>query len=221
MIGAIIVEIVVGVFLVSAWYLWFFRYNRRRSRALVQQIRNALGGHAQVAGIHWISPSRFHIRLSLHPEIFRHCSVVVQLIPRELPLSWLVGWLRKQRETITFEADLDEPPSFNLEVHNQRWSGSSSRERKRKRSKLRYVECCGPYVLTTRTDWQQEITAMMNALVASRDSDFLTVSFSRKSPHFSASVPVASVSKPSPGCSGYDMFDVLSELADCAGASRF
>ena len=93
-------------------------------RILIEQIRTALGGHAQVVGIYWISSSRFHLRLRLFPEIFRHCSVAVQLIPRELPLSWLLSWYRNQRETLTFEADLDVPPSFSLEVHNQRWSGA-------------------------------------------------------------------------------------------------
>ena len=84
------------------------------------------------------------------------------------------------------------------------------------------METVGPFVLTTRTDWQREITAMMNALVASRDSDFLTVSFRRTSPHFSASVPVSRVC-PQDGGSyrDYDIFDVLRELADCASASRF
>jgi hypothetical protein len=64
--------------------------------------------------------------------------------------------------------------------------------------------------------------AMMNALVASRDSDFLTVSFRRTSPHFAASVPVSSLSEEHTArYGGYDMFDVLRELADCASASRF
>ncbi len=221
MVGTVIAEILSGILLVSVWYLWFFRHNRHRSRELIQQIRTALGGHAQIIGIHWISPSRFHLRLRLFPEIFRHCSVAVQLVPRELPLSWFLSWCRNQCETLTFEADLDVPPGFSLEVHNQRWSGRSGRRRRRQQH-LHHVETCGPFVLTTRTDWQREITTMMNALVASRDSDFLTVSFRRTSPHFAASVPVSSISSEHTACFGeYDMFDVLRELADCASASRF
>ena len=221
MAGTIVAEIAAGILLVGVWYLWFFRTNRRRSRVLIEQIRSALGGHAQIVGIHWISPSRFHVRLRLFPEIFRHCSVAVQLVPRELPLSWFLSAIRNQRETLTFEADLDVPPGFSLEVHNQRWSGRSGRKRRRQ-PHLDRVETCGPFVLTTRTDWQREITAMMNALVASRDSDFLTVSFRRTSPHFAASVPVSSLSEEhTTRYGGYDMFDVLRELADCASASRF
>jgi hypothetical protein len=220
MLGTIVIEVLAGIVLVSVWYLWFFRTNRLRSRLLIEQIRTALGGHAQIVGVHWISPSRFHVRLRLFPEIFRHCSVAVQLIPRELPLSWFLSAIRNQRETLTFEADLDVPPGFSLEVHNQRWSGHSGR--KRRRPHLHHVEACGPFVLTTRTDWQREITAMMNALVASRDSDFLSVSFRRTSPHFAASVPVSSLSSEHTArYGGYDMFDVLRELADCASASRF
>ena len=221
MVGTIVAEIAAGILLVSVWYLWFFRTNRRRSRVLIEQIRSALGGHAQIVGIHWISPSRFHVRLRLFPEIFRQCSVAVQLVPRELPLSWFLSAIRNQRETLTFEADLDVPPGFSLEVHNQRWSGRSGRK-ERRQPHLDRVETCGPFVLTTRTDWQREITAMMNALVASRDSDFLTVSFRRTSPHFAASVPVSSLSEEHTArYGGYDMFDVLRELADCASASRF
>jgi len=219
MFRTIIAEVLSAILLISVWYLWFFRYNRSRSRILIQQIRTALGGHAEIVGIHWISPSRFHVRLRLFPEIFRHCSVAVQLIPRELPLSWILSVFRKQRELLTFEADLDVPPGFSLEVHNQRWTGRSG---KRRKPRLNHVEVCGPFVLTTRTDWQREITAMMNALVASRDSDFVSVTFRRTSPHFSASVPVSSLSDEHTARYGdYDMFDVLRELADCASASRF
>ncbi|HLH08988.1 MAG TPA: hypothetical protein VKW78_17245 [Terriglobales bacterium] len=218
MIGAIFTEILAGVLLISGWYLWFYRRNRRRSRVLIQQLRIALGGHAQIVGIHWISPSRFHVRLRLFPEIFRHCSVAVQLVPRELPLSWLVSFVRRQKETLTFEADFDVAPGFNVEVHNQRWTGRTGRRRRHSPS-VHYVDCCGPFVLTTRTDWQREITSMMNALVESRDSDFLTVCFRQKSPQFSATVPVSAVC--SERGNGYEMFHVLRELADCAGASRF
>jgi hypothetical protein len=60
---------------------------------------------------------------------------------------------------------------------------------------------------------------MMNALVASRDSDFLSVSFRRVSPHISATVPLNSLAPQRR--TGNELFQVLRELADCAGASRF
>ncbi|HVZ17718.1 MAG TPA: hypothetical protein VG897_11405, partial [Terriglobales bacterium] len=68
-------------------------------------------------------------------------------------------------------------------------------------------------------DWQREIMAMIDALVASRDSDFLTVQFRRNSPHLSATVPLSSLVPQNKNAN--QVFHVLRELADCAGASRF
>jgi hypothetical protein len=156
--------------------------------------------------------------LRLAPGTFVHSSVVVQLLPREFFFHWFMSKLRKQQELATFEADLDSVPSFNLEVHNQRWCGRSRRGSKLNPNRS-HIENFGPFVLTTRTGWQREITAMIDALVASRDSDFLSVSFRRTSPHLSATVPLNSLAPQN--ASGNKIFHVLRELADCAGASRF
>jgi hypothetical protein len=211
-------EILAGLILIVGWYVGFVRYNRRQAADVVLWIKTAFSGHAQILGVHWTSPSRFHVKLRLVPNIFQHSSISVQLMPRQFALSWLVSKCRKKQEVATFEADLDIPPSFNLEVHNQRWCGRS-----RRGSKIdpehSSVENFGPFVLTTRRDWQREITSMMNALVASRDSDFLSVSFRRTSPHFSATVPLFCLAPQNN--TGNNVFHVLRELADCAGASRF
>lgn len=214
----IVLEILAGLILVTGWYVAFVRYNRRLASEVLLWIKTAFCGHAQILGIHWISNSRFHVRLRLVPSVFQHCYIVVQLLPREVFISWLISKLRNQREYATFEADLDVAPSFNLEVHNQRWCG---RSRRRAQLNLEHstIENVGPFILTTRRDWQREITSMMNALVASRDSDFMSVSFRKNSPHFSATVPLYSLAPQN--SSGNNVFHVLRELADCAGASRF
>lgn len=217
-VGTVALEIAAGLVLVTGWYVCFLRYNRRQAAAIVLWIKTAFSGHAQVLGVHWTSASRFRVRLRLMPAVFRDSCIVVQLLPREFLLNWLLSKFRKQQELATFEADLDVPPGFNLEVHNQRWCGRS-----RKNAKLdperSTVDNIGPFILTTRRDWQHEITSMANALVASRDSNFLSVSFRRSSPHFTATVPLRSLS-PQYG-NGNEVFHVLRELADCAGASRF
>jgi hypothetical protein len=217
-LGTVILEILAGLILVTGWYVAFVRYNRRLAAEVLLWIKTAFCGHAQILGVHWISPSRFHVRLRLVPNVFQHCYIVVQLIPREFAINWLVSKVRKQKEVAIFEADLDIPPSFNLQVHNQRWYGHS-----RKGSKLKMehssMENVGPFVLTTRKEWQRDLTSMMGALVASRDSDFLSVSFRRNSPHFSATVPLYSLAPQN--LTGNDVFHVLRELAECAGASRF
>ncbi len=217
MVGIIAVEIVVGAGLVLLWYAWFHSANRRKSVQVLQRIKTAFAGHAQIVGVRWTASSRFLVKLRVLSTLFQHASVLVQLHPRELPLNWAWARLRKQPETLTFEADLECPPAFNLEVHNHRWCGRT-RKFPRKPGRVA-LEHTAPFVITTRNDWQREITTMMTALVASRDCDFLTVHFRRSSPHFSATVPLDSIS-PEPQ-SEAQIFDVLRELASCASASRF
>lgn len=216
-LGTVLLAILAALVLVTGWYVGFVRYNRRRAAEILLWIRAAFSGHAQVLGVHWASASRFHVRLRLAPGVFQHSYIVVQLIPREFVINWIASKFRQQQELATFEADLDAAPSFNLEVHNQRWCGRSRRG-SRLDPNRGVIENFGPFVLTTRQDWQREITSMIDALVASRDSDFLSVSFRRKSPHLSATVALDTLSPQN--TSGNNVFHVLRELADCASASR-
>jgi hypothetical protein len=216
MLGHVAIAVGTGICFLLLWYAWSRRQNRQQSNHVLQWIKSAFAGHAQIVGVRWAGSSRFSIRLRVLTTLFQHASVLVELHPRGLPVRWAVSRLRHQLETLTFEADLECPPAFNLEVHNHRWS---SRTRNFQHHHGIALEHCTPFVLTTRNDWQREITTMMNALVASRDCDFLTVNFRRTSPHFSATVPLNTLS-PESQCAS-DIFDVLRELAACASASRF
>jgi hypothetical protein len=217
MVEKVAIDVLAGAGLVLLWYFLLLLYNRRRSTAVLQRIKAAFAGHAQIVGVRWTGASRFHVRLKVLSPLFQHATIRVQMLPRELPLNWTWAWLKKRQETLTFEADLECPPAFNLEVHNHRWCGRTRRFPK-KTGRLA-MEQCGPFVLTTRHEWQREITTMMTALVASRDCDFLTVSFRRTSPHFLATIPIHSLA-PESDCEA-QMFEVLHELASCASASRF
>ena len=170
------------------------------------------------ADMAWENASRFRVRLELVTAMFRQASLVVQLSPRQHPLSWLMKQIRRQSETLTFQADLDSAPSFNLEVHNYRWYGRS-RRRLSSESHNWELHQTTPFVLTTRNEWQREITSMMNALVASRECECSSVSFRRSSPHFSATVPLEILA---PGLQNQpEIFDVLRELAAGASTARF
>lgn len=217
MLGIIAIDALAGIAFILLWYLLFFRYNRRKSIQILQRLRNAFAGQAQIIGVHWHGPSRFSVKLRVPTALFHEASVQVKLLPREIPFSWLWARLKKRHETMTFEADLECAPAFNLQVQNHRWCG---RTKKFPRHPHRMaLDHCGPFVLTTRNDWQREITAMMSALVASRDCDFLSVSFRKVSPHFSATVPLYSIA-PDSDCEA-QIFDVLRELASCAQESKF
>ncbi len=217
MVGIIAINVAAGAALIVVWYAWFARANRRKSAEVLRRIKLAFAGQVQIAGVRWSSASRLLIRLRVLSSLFQHASMMVQLRERELPLSWLWWRIKNKQETVTFEADLECAPAFNLEVHNQRWCGRTRRAPRRQQATA--LERCGPFVLTTRHDWQRDIMTMMTALVASRDCDFLSVSFRRVSPHFTATVPLDSLLRDPQG--EVEIFEVLRELASCAQTSHF
>lgn len=200
------------------WYAWFLRYNRQRSLQALRWLESSLGGHGRVVGVQWTAPSRAQAQLRLAPGVFQRVWAIVELLPRELPLRWIAARLRRQPEMITFQADLDIPPEFNLEVHNHRWCARTRRKVPRDAARWE-TERVTPFMLVTRNEWQREISPMVDALLASRDQDFLNVTFQRRSPHLCASLPVDALAPDAPQHA--DLFEVLRELAGSASASRF
>jgi hypothetical protein len=122
---------------------------------------------------------------------------------------------RKQKETLTFEADLDSSPSFRLEVVRHRWCahnrGISSRKHDDREWDL-YEP--GPVILTTRTHWKEDPSAELNALMSARRQDVLQVHFRPESPQFSATVHLESLADPNTAA---EFVSALREIA--AGAS--
>ena len=218
LVRVILITGITGILLLGAWYFWFLHYNRRKAGKILHWIGRTFQGHGHVADMQWVTASRFHVRMELFPTMFRRASVIVQLFPREIPFLWLLRRSRREQETLTFQADLDAPPSFNLEVHNHRWYGRT--RRRLPLSPLGWtLEQSGPFILTTRNEWQREITTMMNSLLASRECDCTMVCFRRSSPHFAATVPLETISPQSQ--THTEIFDVLRELAAGASTARF
>ena len=212
----IVISGMAGTLLLVGWYFWFLHHNRRKARRVLRWIERAFQGNGSIEGMYWETASRFRVRMELLPSMFRQASLVVQLLPRELPFLWLWRRSRREPETLTFQADLDGAPRFDLEVHNHRWYGRT--RRRLPMSPLGWtLEQPGPFVLTTRNDWQREITSMLGALGASRECDCSTVCFRRTSPHFSATVPLETISPESQT----EIFDVLREIAAGASTARF
>ena len=213
-----ILDLVLAIAVVSAWYFWFIHVNRNRAVRIVQWICDACAGHGRVARVCWVSASRFLVHIHFSSHRFHEARVCVRLLPREMPLNWLISRWRCQQETLTFEADLDCPPAFNLEVNNCRWQRKLPRRSTPDPDRLMLVRS-GPIVLTTRGDWQRDLTNMMDGFLASRDCDFQTVSFQRHSPHFSATVPLHSLDAHD-RCSTR-LFEALDELATEASTATF
>ena len=200
------------------WYLAFAHYNRRRGLGIIRWVQTACEGRGKVTGVCWRGSSRLLAELRFPPHMFERAHVIVRLLPRTIPVNWAISRWRREKETLAFEADLDTAPRFSLEVHNHRWSGHNSNTVSSIVSSREWiVSRPGPIVLTSRTKWGQELSPVINSLMASREKHFVTIRFSPQSPHFSAILEIDSIAK-EPGDHGW--LEALRELASGASTSR-
>jgi hypothetical protein len=199
------------------WYLFFRRYNRRQGEQVVAWIQTALAGMGEVVAVRWLGPAFFQVTARLDTTLFQQPALLVRLVPRQMPLLWLKQWWRREPATITWQADLDVPPAFNLQVGQHRWSGRSRRRLVPERARWT-MEPVTPLILTSRRGWPREVNAMMNALLSCRKREVLSLAFRPTSPHFSATIPLECIS-PERGA-GANVLDTLRELAAGASASR-
>ena len=126
--------------------------------------------------------------------------------------------LAKQKETLTFEADLGGAPSFRLEVVRHRWCAHSRGVTANHRDERQWdVYEPGPVILTTRTHWKQDPAAELNALMAVRHQDVLQVRFRPESPQFSATIKLDALDDPRAAA---NFLTTLRELAAGASAHR-
>src|SRR5215472_17695922 len=181
----------------AAWYWLALRHNRRRALQVLRWVEFALAGQAQVTGIRWVAHSRFKVPLRLRCGVFHRAWLLVDLTPCEMPLHWLLSKARGRREVLTFQADLDLPPSFSMEVHNLRWFARSSRKAPGRRASWSF-ERTGPFVISTRRVWPKEISSAMTSVAKGENRDFLNVNFQPRSPHFSVTLPLESIAPGSP-----------------------
>jgi hypothetical protein len=110
-----------------------------------------------------------------------------------MPIRWLVSLWNKQRETVTFEADLDYVPGIRLEAIRHRWLTHSD-QRIAKKSRDWTVFRPGPVVLTTSSEWRQELPPIVHTLMTARAHNLLSVQFHSDSPHLAATISLDSLS---------------------------
>ena len=201
----------------AAWYWLGLRHNRRRAVEVLNWIETSLAGQGQATGIRWIAHSRFKVPLRLRSGVFHRASMLVDLTPCEMPLYWLVCQTTGRKDVLTFQADLDLPPSFSLQVHNFRWLARSGKSTPTSRTSWNFEET-GPFVISTRRDWQKEIASAMATLAKGENREFLHVNFQRCSPHFSVTLPLESIAPSSP--TRTCMLEAMRELAGSSSASR-
>ena len=216
--GSLLVDAVAAVAALGLWYFLFAAYNRRKGTEALRWVQSACAGKGRILDSRWLGSSRLHARLQFPSRGFENARVTMKFRPRALPVHWLLSFWRKQKETLTFEADLGGSPSFHLEVVRHRWCGHSRGVNARKRDEREWnVYEPGPVILTTRTHWKQDSTPELNALMTVRQQDVLQVRFRPESPQFSATVALDALSDPRTAAS---FLTTLRELAAGASAHR-
>jgi hypothetical protein len=208
--------IYVGLFtgLVGLWYCCLAGYNRRRGMLALRQVEAACSHRAHVVDAHWIGASRLQAHLRFATHWFENAKVTIRLVPRPLPVQWLLSYWHKQRETVTFEADLDHAPGVQMEVFRHHWLSESDRQMMRG-SRNWTVTHSRPVVLTTSSQWRQELPPIVNTLMTSGGHNLLKVHLRPISLHLAATIDLDALSGEDTA-SGF--LSVLRELA--AGASR-
>lgn len=212
-------SLVVGALFFGGWYWASVCLARRKAVRILRWIAASLSGQGHVSGIRWLSTSSFKVPLRLTSGVFHRAWIVVELSRCGTPVHWLWSRLNHRQDLITFQADLDWAPPFSLEVHNFRWFARSSRKNAPGTGGDWTFEQGGPFIISTRLDWQKEITSAMSSLVSVGNREFLSISFSRRSPHFSVTMLLDAISPgcPTRGC----MFDAVREVAASSLPSLF
>ncbi|HXB22476.1 MAG TPA: hypothetical protein VNV88_13905 [Candidatus Solibacter sp.] len=202
----------------AAWYGLSIRHNRRKAVQALRWIEAALSGQGQVSGIRWLASSRFRVPLRFNRGTFLRAWILVELSPCEMPLTWMLNRIRKRQDLLVFQADLDLPPRFSLDVYNLRWFARTTRKEPLNSVQWNF-EHAAPFIISTRTDWQKDISSAMTSLVGTANREFLNVNYQKKSPHFSVTLPLEAFAPNSPA-RNY-VFETMRELAGSSSASLF
>jgi len=212
----VLLDVAAAGFLVGLWYFLFARYNRRKGARALRWVEAACSNRARVVEAHWIGASRLQAHLRFAAHWFEHAKVTIRLLPRPLPIPWLLSRCRHHRETVTFEADLDYVPGIHLEVRRHRWLTHRTSQLAQS-SRNWTVSRPSPVVLTTSTQWRQELPPIVSTLMTSRGHNLLSVRFGPESPHLAATIDLESLSDEEAAAS---FLGVVRDLAAGASTSR-
>jgi hypothetical protein len=198
------------------WYFAFTRYNYRRGIQALRWVSTACADEGSIVQARWLGASRLQANLRLATHWFERVRVTVRLFPRPLPFHWLLCIFRKQKETLTFEADLDCAPGFALEVFRQRWFNRGEVALAAD-SQNWLIARPGPVVFSTRPQWTNELPPVVHTFMTSRGHNLISVRFRPESPHLVATIALEAVSDQE-AAKGF--LTVLHDLATGASASR-
>jgi hypothetical protein len=195
------------------WYTVALRQKRERSKEILRWIQASLAGRGHVVGISWITASRFRVPLRLTCGIFDRAWVVVEIRSCQTPVQWFFDKIQGRREVLTFQADLDCPPTFSLQMQNFRWFARSSPNAEIDRPGWQF-ERIPAVMISTKLQSQKEIANAMTSLSKGDNGEFMEVCFQRRSPHFSATLPLEALAPGAPARTY--MLDAMREMAGSA-----
>ncbi len=184
-----------GLALQVAWYFIFSAYNRRRGAEALQWVDAACGGRTRISAVRWQRGQRLLASVRFPLRGLENAHVTVRLRPRAMPIRWLFSWWKKQRETLTLDADLEQMPRVSLRVFNHRATYRNAEAVLDEKRDWEIVRT-GPLVLTTRERCREQALPELNALMSARQNGFQQVEFRPVSPQFSATIELASLSDP-------------------------
>jgi len=102
----LVIDVVGAVLVLAAWYVTFAAYNRRRGAEALRWVQSACAGKGRIVDFRWLSSSRLYARLQFPSRNFENARVTMKFRPRPLPVHWILSRVHRQKETLTFEADL-------------------------------------------------------------------------------------------------------------------
>lgn len=214
----LIIDAVAAVIVLGGWYFFFVAYNRRRGAEALRWVQSACAGKGRIIDFRWLNSSRLYARLQFPSRSFENARVTMKFRPRPLPVNWILSRVHKQKETLTFEADLGGSPNVRLDVIRHRWCAHSRGVVARKKDQRQWdIYEPGPIVLTTRTHWQEDLAPELNTLMTVRQQDVLQVRFRPESPQFSATIALDALDDPRTAAG---FLATLRELAAGASAHR-
>lgn len=214
----LVIDVVCAVVALGGWYVLFMVYNRRRGAEALRWVQAACAGKGRITEFRWLNSFRLDARLQFPSRSFENARVTLKFRPRALPVQWVLSRVNKQKETLTFEADLGGSPAFRLDVVRHRWCAHSRGVIEGKRDERQWdIYEPGPIVLTTRTHWKEDSTPELNTLMIVRQQDVLQVRFRPESPQFSATIALDALHDPHTAAG---FLTTLRELAAGASAHR-
>ena len=101
--------------------LVFSHYNRKKGAAALRWVQTACAGKGRILGVALDGEFTPAGASAFSFPLVRERAGNAQVPAPALPVQWLVSCWHRQKETLTFEADLDGSPSFRLEVVRHRW----------------------------------------------------------------------------------------------------